>query len=308
MRCAVYNPGQTLTHSIPIVIIRTLQAHTKDLGEGFEVRRLLPAAAQRTIGPFIFFDHMGPVRFAPGQAVDVRPHPHIGLATVTYLFEGALMHRDSLGFVQRITPGDVNWMTAGHGIVHSERSPDDERNTARGLHGIQVWVALPRADEQTEPSFTHHPQATLPRLALPAAELRLIAGSGWGLRAPVQTFSPMFYAAVAAAGSTRFELPAEYAERAIYVVDGDVSAAGTAVAPHTVAVFEPGTAITVTTGGAARIMAFGGAALDGERHISWNFVASRRELIDEARTRWREQRFPAIPGETGFIPLPESTR
>ena len=291
--------------SILIMIIQTLQAHSKDLGEGFEVRRLLPAAARRTVGPFIFFDHMGPVRFAPGKAVDVRPHPHIGLATVTYLFEGALMHRDSLGFVQRITPGDVNWMTAGHGIVHSERSPDDERDSARTLHGIQVWIALPAADEQTEPAFTHHPQATLPRVALPAAELRLIAGSGWGQQAPVQTFSPIFYAAVAATGATRFELPAEYAERAIYVVDGNVSVSGTTVAPRTVAVFEPGTTVTVTTSGAARIMAFGGAPLDGERHISWNFVASRRELIDAARTRWCEQRFPAVPGETEFIPLPE---
>lgn len=287
------------------MIIQTLQAHTKDLGDGFEVRRLLPVAARRTIGPFIFFDHMGPVRFAPGQAVDVRPHPHIGLATVTYLFEGALMHRDSLGFVQRITPGDVNWMTAGHGIVHSERSPDDERGSDRGLHGIQVWVALPVTDEKTEPAFTHHPQATLPRVALPSAELRLIAGSGWGQRAPVQTFSPMFYAAIEATGATRFELPAEYAERAIYVVDGEVSAAGATVAPLTVAVFEPGVDVTINTSGAARIMAFGGAPLDGERHISWNFVASRRELIGEARTRWREQRFPAVPGETEFIPLPE---
>lgn len=287
------------------MITQTLQAHTKDLGDGFEVRRLLPSAARRTIGPFIFFDHMGPVRFNPGQAIDVRPHPHIGLATVTYLFEGALMHRDSLGFVQRITPGDVNWMTAGHGIVHSERSPDDERNTARGLHGIQVWIALPQANEGTEPAFTHHPKNTLPLVALQGATLRLIAGSGWGLRAPVQTFSPMFYAAIEATAATRFDLPAEYAERAIYVVDGEVNAGGSTVAPRTVAVFEPGIEITIKTRGAARIMAFGGAPPDGERHISWNFVASSRELIDDARTRWREQRFPPVPGETEFIPLPE---
>ena len=287
------------------MITQTLQAHTKDLGDGFEVRRLLPAAARRTVGPFIFFDHMGPVRFNPGQAIDVRPHPHIGLATVTYLFEGALMHRDSLGFVQRITPGDVNWMTAGHGIVHSERSPYDERDSTRGLHGIQVWIALPQADEQTDPAFTHHPKDTLPQLTLPAAELRLIAGSGWGLSAPVRTFSPMFYAAIEAAGATQFELPAEFAERAIYVVDGDVSAGGNTVAPRTVAVFAPDVPVTINTTGAARIMAFGGAPLDGERHISWNFVASSRERIDEARTRWREQRFPAVPGENEFIPLPE---
>lgn len=290
------------------MIIQTLQAHAKDLGDGFEVRRLLPAAVRRTIGPFIFFDHMGPVRFAPGQVIDVRPHPHIGLATVTYLFEGALMHRDSLGCVQRIAPGDVNWMTAGHGIVHSERSPDDERNTARGLHGIQIWIGLPQADEGTGPSFAHHPKATLPVVALPAAELRLIAGAGWGLRAPVKTFSPMFYAAVEAQGAARFDLPLEYAERAIYVVDGAVTAGGTAVAPHTVAVFAKDVPVRIETAGAARIMAFGGAPLDGERHVSWNFVASRRELIDEARTRWREQRFPPVPGETEFIPLPEKAQ
>lgn len=287
------------------MITQTLEAHTKDLGDGFEVRRLLPAAARRTVGPFIFFDHMGPVRFNPGQAIDVRPHPHIGLATVTYLFEGALMHRDSLGFVQRITPGDVNWMTAGHGIVHSERSPDDERNSARGLHGIQVWIALPKAHEQTEPAFTHHPKDTLPRIDLPGATLRLIAGTGWGQEAPVRTFSPMFYAAIEASAETRFALPGEYAERAIYVVDGEVDVAGSTVAPRTVAVFDAGIDITVNTRGAARIMVFGGAPLDGERHISWNFVASSREMIDEARTRWREQRFPAVPGETEFIPLPE---
>jgi redox-sensitive bicupin YhaK (pirin superfamily) len=222
---------------------------------------------------------MGPVRFKPGQAVDVRPHPHIGLATVTYLFEGALMHRDSLGFVQRIAPGDVNWMTAGHGIVHSERSPDDERNTARSLHGIQVWIALPT--------------------------LRLIAGSGWGLRAPVQTFSPMFYAAIETGGSTQIELPGEYAERAIYVVDGDVNVAGRRIEPRTVAIFDEDAPVTVSTGGTARILAFGGAPLDGERHISWNFVASNRALIDDARARWREQQVPAVPGETEFIPLPE---
>lgn len=287
------------------MIIQTLHAQTKDLGDGFEVRRLLPAAARRTLGPFVFFDHMGPVQFAPGQAVDVRPHPHIGLATVTYLFEGALMHRDSLGCVQRITPGDVNWMTAGHGIVHSERSPDDERSKSRGLHGIQVWVALPRADEQTAPAFSHHAQATLPVMTLPAATLRLIAGAGWGMRSPVRTFSPMFYAAVEATGATRFELPAEHAERAIYVVDGAVTAGGARVAPHTVAILGDGRPVSIESTGAARIMVFGGAPLDGERFVSWNFVASTREQIEAARTRWREQRFPPVPGETEFIPLPE---
>jgi redox-sensitive bicupin YhaK (pirin superfamily) len=287
------------------MISATLTAHAKDLGGGFEVRRLLPAAARKMVGPFIFFDHLGPVHFAPGQAIDVRPHPHIGLATVTYLFEGAIMHRDSLGYQQRIAPGDVNWMTAGHGIVHSERSPDDERSRARSLHGIQTWIALPQADERTEPAFSHHPEASLPVLHWPNVELRLIAGEAWGQRSPVRTFSPMFYGAVTTRGAAQFALPAEHAERAIYVVDGEVAVGGMAVAPRTVAVLETGVPATVTTASAARIMAFGGAPLDGDRHISWNFVASSRELIDEARTRWREQRFPQVPDETEFIPLPE---
>lgn len=287
------------------MITQLLKAHTKDLGDGFEVRRLLPAAARKMVGPFIFFDHMGPVRFEPGHAIDVRPHPHIGLATVTYLFEGAIMHRDSLGYEQCITPGDVNWMTAGHGIVHSERSPDDERGKARGLHGIQTWIALPKADEGTDPAFAHHPATTLPVKQWPNAELRLIAGSAWGLQAPVKTFSPMFYGAITSSGAAAFELPAEHAERAIYVVDGDVSVGGSLIPPHTVAVFEPGVTVSVNTASAARIMAFGGAAMDGDRFISWNFVASSRELIESARARWREQRFPGVPGETEFIPLPE---
>ncbi len=287
------------------MISQLLKAHTKDLGDGFTVRRLLPAATRKMIGPFIFFDHMGPVRFEPGRAIDVRPHPHIGLTTVTYLFEGAIMHRDSLGYKQRSAPGDVNWMTAGHGIVHSERSPDDERGKARGLHGIQTWIALPVADERTNPAFAHHPAATLPVKQWPKAELRLIAGSGWGLQAPVKTFSPMFYAAITTSDAAQFDLPPEHAERAIYVVGGEVSIDGTTIAPHTVAVVEPGVPVTVSAASAARIMAFGGAAMDGDRFISWNFVASSRELLDNARSRWREQRFPGVPGETEFIPLPE---
>lgn len=286
------------------MIRNVLKAHVKDI-DGLAVRRLLPAAAQKTVGPFIFFDHMGPAQFRPGEGLDVRPHPHIGLATVTYLFDGAIMHRDSLGCEQRITPGDVNWMTAGHGIVHSERSPDHERGRARGLHGIQTWIALPRAHERTEPEFVHHPKATLPLLQWPEVELRLIAGSGWGERSPVKTFSPMFYGAVTARGPARFELPAEHEERAIYLIDGEATAGGAPLAQHTVTVFEPGAALDIATDGPARLMVFGGAALDGERFIHWNFVASSRELIEEARTRWREQRFPRVPDETEFIPLPE---
>lgn len=196
-------------------------------------------------------------------------------------------------------------MTAGHGIVHSERSPDDERGLARDLHGIQTWIVLPRADERTDPAFAHHPATTLPVKQWPNAELRLIAGSGWGLQAPVKTFSSMFYGAITTSGAAQFDLPPEHAERAIYVVDGDVAVGGTVVAPLTVAIFESGAPVTVNTTSAARIMAFGGAAMDGDRFISWNFVASSKELIEDARSRWREQRFPGVPGDTEFIPLPE---
>ncbi len=286
------------------MIRSTLKPHVKDV-DGLPVRRLLPSAAQKMVGPFIFFDHMGPAQFSPGAGLDVRPHPHIGLATVTYLFDGAIMHRDSLGCEQRITPGDVNWMTAGHGIVHSERSPGDERGRARGLHGIQTWIALPRAAERTEPAFVHHPKASLPVLQWQDAELRLIAGSGWGKQSPVKTFSPMFYGAVTARAAARFEIPAEHEERAIYVIDGEVTAGGSPVAQHTVAVFEPGATVPIACAGPARLMVFGGAPLDGDRFIHWNFVASSRELIEDARLRWREQRFPRVPGETEFIPLPE---
>lgn len=287
------------------MITHTLTAHTKDLGGGFEVRRLLPAAACRMVGPFVFFDHMGPAYFAPGHGIDVRPHPHIGLATVTYLFEGAILHRDSLGCVQRIEPGDVNWMTAGRGIVHSERSPAEDRDTMRGLHGIQIWIALPRAHEQTAPAFSHHPGAALPVLQWGHATLRLIAGEAWGLRAPVKTFSPLFYAAVESTGAAQFELPADYAERAIYVVEGDVAVGGVAVAPRTMAVMATGAAAMVSVTSGAKLMLLGGAPLDGERLLSWNFVASTSALIEDARTRWREQRFDPVPGETEFIPLPE---
>lgn len=276
-----------------------------DLGGGFTVKRLLPHAKARRVGPFVFFDHIGPAELGPDQGLDVRPHPHIGLATVTYLWEGAIMHRDSVGSVQEINPGDVNWMTAGRGIVHSERSPDDERDQTRGMHGIQIWIALPKADERTEPAFAHHPKATLPVIRWPNVELRLIAGEGWGQRAPAKTFSPMFYAAVTTQGAARFELPPEHEERAIYVVEGEVTADGAAIEPRTIAVFETGTPVVINTASSALLMVFGGAAMDGDRHISWNFVASSRELIDEARTRWREQRFPQVPGETEFIPLPE---
>jgi len=284
--------------------ITLLKPHTKDLG-GFEVRRLLPAHPQKMVGPFIFFDHMGPARLPPGAGVDVRPHPHIGLATVTYLFEGAFMHRDSLGTVQRIEPGAVNWMTAGHGIVHSERSPDDLRPGGPRLHGIQTWVALPKAYESTDPSFSHHPKKTIPLISLPGAYMHLIAGTAFGRTAPTPTYSPMFYLAVEMEAGAAFELPLEHEERGVYAVSGDVEIAGSPLPVRHLAVASPSIAIRVCARTAARVMLIGGAAMDGDRYIWWNFVASSRELMDAAAARWENGGFPPVPGDSEFIPLPQ---
>jgi hypothetical protein len=281
-----------------------LKPHTKNLGD-FEVRRLLPAFPAKMVGPFIFFDHMGPADFAPGRGIDVRPHPHIGLATVTYLFEGNILHRDSLGSVQRIAPGDVNWMTAGGGIVHSERTPAEDRPLARRLHGIQTWIALPKAHEDAPPSFTHLPKATLPLIARPGVEMRLLAGTAFGRHAPTPTFSDMFYLAVEMAPGAAFDFPAEHAQRAAYVVDGDVSIAGETIAPYHMALLDGVRTLEIRAATAARLMLLGGAAMDGDRIIWWNLVASSQDRIEAAKERWRAQEFPRVPDETEFIPLPE---
>jgi redox-sensitive bicupin YhaK (pirin superfamily) len=284
-------------------MITLLEPHTKDIG-GLEVRRLLPSHPQQMVGPFIFFDHMGPAEFAPGQGIDVRPHPHIGLATVTYLFEGAIMHRDSLGSVQRIEPGAVNWMTAGNGIVHSERSDTAERARGSRLHGIQTWVALPKAHEQTAPGFVHHPKSSLPLITQTGVQMRLIVGSAFGKKAPVPVFSEIFYLAAEVDANAAFDLPPEHEERAVYVVEGRVQIAGTPVAPLQLAVLPADTTVRIEAATPARLMLLGGAKIDGERFIWWNFVASSRELIEDAKQRWRERGFAAVPGETEFIPLP----
>src|SRR5688572_14606513 len=284
--------------------VTLLKPHSKDLG-GFSVRRLLPGHPHKMVGPFIFFDHMGPAQLAAGTGVDVRPHPHIGLATVTYLFEGAFMHRDSLGTVQRIEPGAVNWMTAGSGIVHSERSPDDQRPLGPRLHGIQTWVALPQAHERVEPSFSHHPKDTIPLITLPGVYLHLIAGTAFGRTSPTPTYSPMFYLAAEMEAGAAFELPLEHEERAVYVVSGDVEVADTPLPVRHMAVVGPAEHVRVCARSAARVMLCGGAPMDGDRHIWWNFVASSRELIAAAAERWKTGGFPAVPGETEFIPLPQ---
>lgn len=285
-------------------ISAVLKPHTKDLGD-FEVRRLLPGFPDKMVGPFIFFDHMGPAEFAPGKGIDVRPHPHIGLATVTYLFEGNILHRDSVGSVQSIAPGDVNWMTAGRGIVHSERTSIEDKRVARRLHGIQTWLALPKQHEAVAPAFTHLPKASLPMIERPGVRMRLIAGTAFGQRAPTPTFSEMFYLAVEMQAGAAFELPAEHAERAAYIVDGDVRIAGEAVAPNHMAVLGAGSTVEIRAATAARIMLLGGAKMDGDRFLWWNFVASSQELIEAAKVRWRDQQFPPVPDETEFIPLPE---
>ncbi|KAG0194711.1 hypothetical protein DFQ28_007857 [Apophysomyces sp. BC1034] len=281
-----------------------LKPHLRDLG-GFSVRRVLPSLAHRSVGPFIFFDHVGPARFPAGTGIDVRPHPHIGLATVTYLFGGALLHRDSLGSVQRIEPGDVNWMIAGRGIVHSERTPEAERPAGPALHGIQTWVALPAADEDCEPSFVHHGAHTLPRAQHNGVSLHVIAGDAFGMRSPVVTFSRMLYVSAVFDAGSHLDVPPEHEQRSVYLVDGELDVDGTALEPTQMAVLDPGIMARLSSTTGARVMLTGGAQLDGERFINWNFVSSSRDKIERARQTWRAQTMGKVPGETEWIPLPE---
>ena len=284
-----------------------IEQRRRDLG-GFEVGRVLPHTKRRMVGPFIFFDHMGPVDFPPGipQSVDVRPHPHIGLSTVTYLFDGEIMHRDSVGSEQAIRPGEVNWMTAGRGITHSERF---ERARAAGgmTHGIQAWVALPREDEETEPVFFHHGQDDLPTFESAGLWSRLIAGAAFGVRSPVRTHSPMFYAHWVFAPGARAELPSEYPERAAYVVTGTVEAGGRPLRAGQMLVFTPGKPVTIAATKQATVMLLGGEPV-GERFIEWNFVSSSKERIEQAKADWRAGRMKLPDLDHGeFIPLPEGT-
>ena len=286
--------------SIDLVIAQ----RRRDLG-GFQVGRVLPAPQRRMIGPFIFFDHMGPVDFAPGipRSVDVRPHPHIGLSTVTYLFEGEIMHRDSLRSEQPIRPGEVNWMTAGRGITHSERF---ERARAQGdtLHGIQAWVALPKEDEEAAPGFSHHGAADLPTYEGEGLWARLVAGAAFGVRAPAKTFSPMFYAHWRLAAGARAQLPAEYPERGAYVAAGSVEVDGRRFAAGQMLAFTPGKPVLLTALEPAVIMLLGGEPL-GERFLEWNFVSSSKERIDQAKADWRAGRMKLPQLDDGeFIPLP----
>jgi hypothetical protein len=281
-----------------------LQPHDKDLGGGFMVRRLLPAAKRRSVGPFVFFDHFGPATEKPGAEHDVRPHPHIGLATVTYLFEGAMMHRDSLGVVQEIRPGAINWMTAGRGIVHSERKPEHLLQSTYVNHGLQLWCALPQAHEEDEPSFSHTAAADIPALDVQGVSVRVLVGEAFGLRSPVATLARTIYLDLKLPAGGSIELPALAAELALYPVDGEVSLDGTAVPAHTMAMLPEGRACVLSAKDAVRVMVIGGEPLDGPRYITWNFVSSRRERILEAGADWAAQRMGHVPGETEFIPLP----
>jgi redox-sensitive bicupin YhaK (pirin superfamily) len=279
---------------------------TRDIGGGFMVRRALPAIERRSVGPFVFFDQMGPVALEPGKGLDVRPHPHIGLATVTYLFEGEILHRDSLGTVQPIRPGDVNWMTAGRGIVHSERTPPELRADGPRAYGIQLWVGLPRAHEEDAPSFAH---TSASRLPMADENLRVILGEWRGARSPVQTLSPTFYADARIPSGETLQLDFPYAERAAYVAEGTIECEGRQFDAGQLLVFGSGGG-AISAQGKARALLLGGEPLDGPRHLWWNFVSSSKDRLAQAAEDWRRfpvrgERFAAIPGETEFIPLPE---
>ncbi len=282
-----------------------LSPHTKDLGGGFTVRRLLPQADRRSVGPFVFFDHFGPIDVVPGSNFDVRPHPHIGLATLTYLFDGAMMHRDSTGIVQRIEPGAVNWMSAGRGIVHSERAPKDLQTETYRNHGLQLWIALPEADEESAPSFQHAPAETIPQVRLDGAVVHVVVGSAFGVASPVATRSPTLALVFDfdVASGLAIELPALASERAAYALDHPFEIDGEKVDEFTMAVIAPGATPELSAPRGGRVALVGGEPL-GHRFVSWNFVSSRRERIQQAEADWEAQRFERILGETEFIPLP----
>jgi redox-sensitive bicupin YhaK (pirin superfamily) len=288
------NPG------IDVVIVPP----THDLGDGFHVRRALPSRERRMVGPFVFFDQMGPTVLRAGSGLDVRPHPHIGLATVTYLFDGEIIHRDSLGTTQAIRPGEVNWMIAGRGIVHSERTAADKRAAGSSLSGIQTWIALPKAEEERAPSFRHHAASELPLIEGEGKSLRLIAGSLYGARAPVATLSDMFYADVTLVADARLPVATEHEQRALYIIRGRVDVDGSAFEANQLVVLRAQQAVTVRALAPSQLLLLGGAPMDGPRHVWWNFVSSSSERIEQAKADWREGRLGSVPGDPEFIPLP----
>ncbi len=287
-------------NALPTVII----PRVRDIG-AFEVRRALPSIERQMIGPFIFFDQFGPITMQAGEGQDVRPHPHIGLSTVTWLFDGMMFHRDSLGSQQAIQPGELNWMTAGKGIVHSEHTPEAERAREHKVFGIQSWVALPKAHEDTLPGFEHVAMSALPLITDHGREVRVVAGDIYGAKSPVKTHSALFYADVKLASGAKLPLPTEHEERAIYVVEGSVEIGGQVHGANQLLVFRAGDAITIAATTDTRFMMLGGEPMDGPRHIWWNFVSSSKERIEMAKEEWRRGRFDIVPGdEKEFIPLP----
>jgi redox-sensitive bicupin YhaK (pirin superfamily) len=287
----------------PIELV--LSARPRDLG-GFSVSRVLPSVERRLVGPFIFFDHMGPASFEPGHGIDVRPHPHIALATITYLFEGEILHRDSLGSEQAIRPGDVNWMIAGRGIVHSERTAAEVRARGSRLHGLQTWVALPTSEEETEPRFDHHPEASLPVVNQPGVVLRVVAGTGYGAKAPTRVLSPTLYVHARFEPGASLSIDEEHEERAIFAVTGAFECEGRPLEAGTMLVLRPGARVTLRSETGGDAMLVGGARLDGTRHIWWNFVSSDPARIERAKVDWKEGRFPLVPADSlERIPLPE---
>ena len=286
--------------------IVTINPKPRDLGGGFMVRRALPAIEQRMIGPFVFWDEFGPAHFAVGDGMDVRPHPHINLATVTYLFQGEIFHRDTLGSAQAIKPGDVNWMNAGRGIAHSERTRSELRATGSPIGGIQSWVALPQAQEESAPTFAHHAESALPFIEGEGKRVRVIAGKLYGKASPVSTFSDMFYADVRLDTGATLPLDPHHEERGLYLISGEIEIAGDVFEPGRMLVLRSDDAITVKARTPARFMALGGAAMDGQRHLWWNFVSSRKERIEQAKADWKAGKFGSVPGdEKEFIPLAE---
>lgn len=276
-----------------------------DIG-GLAVRRLLPYRLRRMIGPFIFFDHMGPAQYGIGDGIDVRPHPHIGLATVTYLFDGAIVHRDSVGSHQTIAPGAINWMSAGSGISHSERTGADERGRPHNVHGIQSWVALPREFEEKMPDFHHHEAADIPQLDLNGVSIRVLAGEAFGMRSPTVTYSPIFYVEIKMKAGARVELPLQYKERGAYIVSGVIRINGQPMPAHSLPVFMPDGIVTIEADTDAHVMILGGDPLPEKRFIWWNFVSSSQERIEQAKADWASGRFGKIPDDSvEFVPLPD---
>jgi hypothetical protein len=286
-------------------IAQVIVPRTADIG-AFSVRRALPSTRTRMVGPFIFFDHFGPAEFHAGKGLDVRPHPHIGLATVSYLFDGEIMHRDSLGTAVAIRPGEVNWMTAGRGIVHSERTRPERRVEGETIHGLQMWVALPAAKEEMEAAFAHHDTAEFPMVEENGKSVRVVVGSLYGARSPVPTVHETIFGDVHLKAGTTLPLDADHEERAVYVIDGIVEIAGDKFEPGRLLVFRPGDRITITAASDTHFVILGGAPMDGPRHIWWNFVSSRKDRIDQAKAEWKAGHFNKVPGdEIEFIPLPD---